>query len=108
MAKCDQCDSCYINGIFCHETGCPNSNWRPRVARKRNTAVCPYCGETVSITVECKGSIACTDCAQELEERACTNGNCVNEKVRDGLCRQCADSFDEYNVDEAYDAMTEG
>ncbi len=22
--KCDQCDSCYINGVFCHEHGCPN------------------------------------------------------------------------------------
>ena len=24
-AKCDQCDALYINGVFCHETGCPNS-----------------------------------------------------------------------------------
>lgn len=23
--KCDQCDSLYINGIYCHEIGCPNS-----------------------------------------------------------------------------------
>lgn len=22
--KCDQCDSTTINGVFCHETGCPN------------------------------------------------------------------------------------
>jgi hypothetical protein len=22
---CDQCNACMINGIFCHETGCPNS-----------------------------------------------------------------------------------
>lgn len=21
--KCEQCDSCYINGVFCHEAGCP-------------------------------------------------------------------------------------
>lgn len=23
--KCDQCEACMINGVFCHETGCPNS-----------------------------------------------------------------------------------
>lgn len=23
--KCDQCVSAYINGVFCHETGCPNT-----------------------------------------------------------------------------------
>jgi hypothetical protein len=21
--KCDQCDSMTINGVYCHETGCP-------------------------------------------------------------------------------------
>lgn len=24
--KCNQCDSAYINGVFCHEHGCPNRN----------------------------------------------------------------------------------
>ena len=24
--KCNQCEACMINGIFCHEQGCPNSN----------------------------------------------------------------------------------
>lgn len=24
--KCNQCDSMYINGLFCHETGCPNKD----------------------------------------------------------------------------------
>jgi hypothetical protein len=24
--KCDQCDSATINGVFCHEFGCPNKN----------------------------------------------------------------------------------
>lgn len=23
--KCDQCDSTTINGVFCHELGCPDS-----------------------------------------------------------------------------------
>ena len=22
--KCDQCDSAIINGVYCHEPGCPN------------------------------------------------------------------------------------
>ena len=22
--KCDQCNALYINGVFCHESGCPN------------------------------------------------------------------------------------
>jgi hypothetical protein len=25
IPKCDQCESVYINGIYCHEHGCPNS-----------------------------------------------------------------------------------
>jgi hypothetical protein len=24
--KCDQCEAAMINGVFCHETGCPNSS----------------------------------------------------------------------------------
>jgi hypothetical protein len=24
--KCESCDSCYIQGVFCHETGCPDSH----------------------------------------------------------------------------------
>jgi hypothetical protein len=23
--RCDQCEALMINGVFCHETGCPNS-----------------------------------------------------------------------------------
>lgn len=24
--KCDQCEAAMINGVFCHETGCPNTH----------------------------------------------------------------------------------
>lgn len=24
--RCNQCESLYINGVFCHETGCPNTH----------------------------------------------------------------------------------
>ncbi len=26
--KCDQCEALMINGVFCHESGCPNSKKR--------------------------------------------------------------------------------
>lgn len=26
MRKCNQCDSMTINGVYCHEKGCPNIN----------------------------------------------------------------------------------
>ena len=26
LSKCDQCDYLYINGIGCHEIGCPNAH----------------------------------------------------------------------------------
>ena len=26
--SCDQCEAAMINGVFCHETGCPNSRKR--------------------------------------------------------------------------------
>lgn len=26
MPKCNQCDSVTINGVYCHEIGCPNRN----------------------------------------------------------------------------------
>lgn len=37
--KCDQCQLLRINGVVCHETGCPNA-W------KGTTAECKWCGTT--------------------------------------------------------------
>lgn len=28
VKRCNQCEACMINGVFCHETGCPNINKR--------------------------------------------------------------------------------
>ena len=25
-ASCDQCEALMINGVYCHEQGCPNTN----------------------------------------------------------------------------------
>lgn len=35
--RCDQCNSAMINGVFCHEAGCPDS-W------KHITRECKWCG----------------------------------------------------------------
>ena len=34
---CDQCEVLYINGIKCHETGCPDA-WRDEIRE------CKWCG----------------------------------------------------------------
>jgi hypothetical protein len=56
--NCNQCEALMINGVFCHETGCPNS-------RKR------YCyGEWLTI-------VECRECGSELEQgTAC---DCMDE-----------------------------
>ena len=28
--RCDQCEAMMINGVFCHEQGCPNQGKDPR------------------------------------------------------------------------------
>ena len=47
--KCDQCDSVYINGLFCHERGCPNSDktWVAEEERWVRFIECSECGEEV-------------------------------------------------------------
>jgi hypothetical protein len=36
--RCDQCEALRINGVYCHETGCPNA-W------KQAKGYCDNCGE---------------------------------------------------------------
>ncbi len=31
VVPCDQCNAAMINNVYCHETGCPNSNKEPVV-----------------------------------------------------------------------------
>ena len=53
-AKCTQCDSAYINGVFCHETGCINTTY---------TRDCKWCGQ--SFTADNKYQNVCNDeCAE--------------------------------------------
>lgn len=44
--KCDQCNAAMINGIFCHERGCPNTRkrWDNDSQEWRKVYTCPECG----------------------------------------------------------------
>ncbi len=46
---CDQCSLLYINGIPCHETGCPNSSarWDGQAREWVKQRKCFECGCTV-------------------------------------------------------------
>jgi hypothetical protein len=33
--RCDQCADCMINGVYCHETGCPNTGKAPVSIKRR-------------------------------------------------------------------------
>ena len=53
MAKCSRCDSATINGVYCHEIGCPDS-------RKSN---CPVCNEFRELTENREtGDLLCDSC----------------------------------------------
>jgi len=51
--KCDQCDSATINGVFCHEQGCPNIVI---------TRPCYACGGETTYLV-------CEDCTAEINDQ---------------------------------------
>lgn len=46
IPKCNQCDSVTINGLYCHELGCPNARKRYDTDSESwvNVATCPECG----------------------------------------------------------------
>ena len=45
--RCDQCEAAMINGLYCHETGCPNA--RPL---RRRYVECRECGREFDLTNE--------------------------------------------------------
>lgn len=53
--KCNQCAMLSINGVFCHETGCPNLSTRYDVESGEwiKQRVCGECGCTVDADDPC-------------------------------------------------------
>ena len=47
--KCDQCSALMINGVFCHELGCPNMGARWDVEEEQwvKQRTCVECGQRV-------------------------------------------------------------
>lgn len=56
---CDQCEAAMINGVFCHETGCPNS-W------KDQAKACFECGCDFYPTSRFER--VCEDCTRSMNE----------------------------------------
>jgi ssDNA-binding Zn-finger/Zn-ribbon topoisomerase 1 len=59
--SCNQCSALMINGVFCHETGCPNSKktWVHERQEWVRFVDCRECGYPVEIGEIC-------DCQREL------------------------------------------
>lgn len=53
--KCDQCEAARINGVFCHETGCPNARktWLPDRQEWVLFVNCWFCGGEVEAGEVC-------------------------------------------------------
>ena len=50
--RCDSCKACYINDVYCHETGCP-------AAWKDSEPECRWCGSRFTPTFS--GQAYCED-----------------------------------------------
>lgn len=53
--RCDQCEAAMVNGVFCHETGCPNSR-KTWVADRQEWVLfleCLECGCEVEAGEQC-------------------------------------------------------
>jgi hypothetical protein len=44
--QCNQCEALVINGMFCHEHGCPNEykKWDNETEEWKSVIECPECG----------------------------------------------------------------
>jgi len=53
--SCDQCEALMINGVFCHETGCPNmgARWDSESGEWIKQRRCFDCGCTVDADDPC-------------------------------------------------------
>lgn len=93
--KCDQCAAAMIQGVFCHETGCPNSKktWVP----DRGWVLfveCFNCGDEIESGERC----TCTDVPEdaleqpededEEESAFCTDPRCGLPADHAGDCEE--------------------
>lgn len=53
--RCNQCAAAMINGVFCHETGCPNSRktWIAERGEWVRFVECRECGDDVEVGESC-------------------------------------------------------
>ena len=59
--RCDQCEMLSINGVACHETGCPNSGKRYAYGAWIRVVECRECGCEVEEGETCS-------CSEPFEE----------------------------------------
>jgi hypothetical protein len=59
--RCDQCEAAMINGVFCHETGCPNSRKRFIDGEWVRVRECFECGCEVLGDAKCCADEPITD-----------------------------------------------
>lgn len=91
---CDQCEAAMIDGVFCHETGCPNQKkrWDPEREQWIRWLECPECGGEVEEGESC-------DCREPLEYEGCC-GDCETPLAPDGSCPCCEMEVEEDEEDE--------
>jgi len=53
---CNQCEACMINGVYCHEHGCPNA-WKDHIRE------CKWCGQEFEPETEDQ-QLCSEDCAR--------------------------------------------
>ena len=61
--KCDQCEVARINGIACHEEGCPNSHLDP-ITGDPNPVECWECGFEFVPDGKVSRHALCPDCVE--------------------------------------------
>lgn len=58
VKQCGQCEALYINGLFCHEHGCPNEQKRWIDGEWIEFVTCSECGYDVRVGEPCCEAIA--------------------------------------------------
>lgn len=97
--RCDQCEALIIQGVFCHETGCPNTN--SRYDAKSGDWVkqyeCRECGSMADDGVVCcdddegdydyeeedEEGQECPDCGEMYEDCVCNGDHPDTDSLED-------------------------